>query len=79
MEVAESIYEFVSSLPKLSSPVTEEPIPEHVLEMLRNSESHDQHHHHGHGGHDHHDHGHDHDHAHAGYNDAYGLGQGWAM
>lgn len=57
----------------------EEQIPEHIQKMINEAKSSDHHHHnhHGHGGHDHHDHSHGH--AHAGYMDAYGLGQGWAM
>lgn len=66
-EVAESIYEFVSSLPKSSRKAVDETIPNQFQES-------DHHHHHDHGDH-HHDHGH-HGHAHAGYMDAYGLGHG---
>ncbi|KAI3445332.1 hypothetical protein Pfo_001997 [Paulownia fortunei] len=76
-EVAQSIYEFVSSLPKSTRQVVEETIPEHFQEMFSETESGDHHlHHHGHGGSDHHD---GHGHGHAGYMDAYGLGHGWAM
>lgn len=57
----------------------EEPIPEHIEKIFseaKSSDNHQHHHHdHGHGGHDHYDDGH----AHAGYMDAYGLGQGWAV
>lgn len=76
-EVAESIYRFVSSLPKTTKQVEEEPIPEHVQKMFDEAKGSDHHHHHHHGGHghDHHD-GHGHVHA-PGYVDAYGLGQGW--
>ncbi|CAI9764298.1 unnamed protein product [Fraxinus pennsylvanica] len=75
-EVAESVYEFVSSLPKSTKMAVEEQIPEHIQKMINEAKSSD-HHHHSHGGHDHHDHSQGH--AHAGYMDAYGLGQGWAM
>ncbi|KAH0731597.1 hypothetical protein KY289_002785 [Solanum tuberosum] len=76
-EIAESIYQFVSSLPK-NVKQTEEPVPEHVQKMFDEAKSGDHHHHHGHDSHGHeHDHGHGH--AHAGYMDAYGLGQEWAM
>lgn len=79
-EVAESIYNFVSSLPKSTKTAVEEQIPEHIQKMINEAKSSDHHHHHhGNGGHDHHDHSHGHGHAHAGYMDAYGLGQGWAM
>lgn len=62
-EIAESIYDFVSSLPK--------PVLEHIDESKGSD-----HHHHNHGGHNHHD---GHAHAHAAYADAYGLGHGWTM
>ncbi|KAK4739239.1 hypothetical protein R3W88_002936 [Solanum pinnatisectum] len=76
-EIAESIYQFVSSLPK-NVKQTEEPVPEHVQKMFDEAKSGNHHHHHGHDSHGHeHDHGHGH--AHAGYMDAYGLGQEWAM
>ncbi|OIT35807.1 PREDICTED: protein AUXIN RESPONSE 4 [Nicotiana attenuata] len=79
-EIAESIYQFVSSLPKSVKQTEEEPVPEHIQKMFDEAQSGDQHHHHGHDGHGHgHEHGHSHGHAHAGYMDAYGLGQGWAM
>ncbi|KAL2490536.1 Protein AUXIN RESPONSE 4 [Abeliophyllum distichum] len=78
-EVAESIYDFVSSLPKSTKTTVEEQIPEHIQKMIDEAKSGDHHHHHGHGGHDQHEHSHGHGHAHAGYMDAYGLGQGWAM
>ncbi|KAK4378962.1 hypothetical protein RND71_000824 [Anisodus tanguticus] len=79
-EIAESIYQFVSSLPKsVKQTEEEEPVPEHVQKMFDEARSGDHHHHHrGHDGHGH-DHDHGHGHAHAGYMDAYGLGQGWAM
>lgn len=74
-EVAESIYEFVSSLPKSSRKVVEETIPNHYQEKFA-AESNDRHHHDG--VHDHHGHDHGH-HGHGGYMDAYGMGQGWGM
>ncbi|CAK9187569.1 unnamed protein product [Ilex paraguariensis] len=79
-ELAESIYRFLSSLPKPSRQAEEESIPEHIQMMFDEAKSidHQHHHQHGHGGHGHHD-GHDHGHEHAtGYMDAYGLGHGWA-
>lgn len=51
---------------------TEETVPEHVQTMSDEAKSGDHHHHHGHDSHGH-------EHAHAGYMDAYGLGQEWAM
>lgn len=72
-ELAESIYQFVSSLPKPTRQVVEEPIPEHIQKMLDEAQNSDDHHHHAHGAHDHH-HGHDNT---AGYLDAYGLNSGW--
>lgn len=83
-EIAESIYQFVSSLPKSVKQTEEEPAPEHVQKIFDEAESgvhHHHHHHHHHHGHDSHGHEHDHGHghAHAGYMDAYGLGPGWAM
>ncbi|KAH6772501.1 hypothetical protein C2S51_010905 [Perilla frutescens var. frutescens] len=79
-EVAESIYEFVSSLPKSSRKVVEETMPSHFDQERFSAESdHHHHHHHHHDGvHDHH-HGHGQDHGHGGYMDAYGMGQGWGM
>ncbi|KAK3007994.1 hypothetical protein RJ639_014664 [Escallonia herrerae] len=75
-ELAENIYQFVSSLPKSIRQAKEEPIPEHIQKLLDEVESSDHHNdHHGHGGHHHAD---GHAHAHAGYMDAYGLGHGWA-
>ncbi|KAF3625831.1 Protein AUXIN RESPONSE 4 [Capsicum annuum] len=76
-EIAESICQFVSSLPKSVKQTEEEPVPEHVQKMSDEAQSGDRHHHRHHHGHD--SHGHGHEHAHAGYMDAYGLGQGWAM
>ncbi|XP_027158855.1 protein AUXIN RESPONSE 4 [Coffea eugenioides] len=76
-EIAESIYEFISALPKSTRQSEEEPIPEHIQMMLDDAKSNDHHNHHHHHGHDGHDHGHGH--AHAGYSDAYGLGHGWAV
>ncbi|KAL7126431.1 hypothetical protein ABFS83_14G186700 [Erythranthe nasuta] len=74
-EVGESIYEFVSSLPKPAKQAVEEPIVhEHVEMKFDEATSGAHNHHHGHEGHDHHD-----GHAHAGYMDAYGLGHGWAQ
>ncbi|KAJ8529498.1 hypothetical protein K7X08_036333 [Anisodus acutangulus] len=71
-EIAESIYQFVSSLPKsVKLTVEEPPNPEHVQKMFDEAQSGDHHH-------DNHD-GHGHGHAHVGYMDAYALGQGWAM
>ncbi|CAN4108748.1 unnamed protein product [Withania somnifera] len=70
-EIAENIYQFVSSLPKSVKQTEEEPVPKHIQKMFDEAQSGDHHHHHGH------DHGHGH--AHAGYMDAYGLGEGWAM
>lgn len=75
-EIAESIYDFVSSLPKPIRLAEEEPVLEHIDESKGSDHHH--HHHHNHGGHNHHD-GHAHAHAHAGYADAYGLGHGWTM
>ncbi|PHT41327.1 Protein AUXIN RESPONSE 4 [Capsicum baccatum] len=75
-EIAESICQFVSSLPKSVKQTEEEPVPEHVQKMSDEAQSGDRHNHHHHG---HDSHGHGHEHAHAGYMDAYGLGQGWAM
>ncbi|XP_031260682.1 protein AUXIN RESPONSE 4 [Pistacia vera] len=77
-ELAESIAEFVSSLPKSVRQAKEEPIPEHIQKMFDEAKSgdHDHDHLHGHGSHDHHHGGHDHGHA-AGYMDAYGLGNAW--
>lgn len=81
-QVAQSIFQFVSSLPATVREVIEEPIPEHIQRMLDEAKNNDHHHHHhhGHGGHDHHhgSHGHAHE---AGFMDAYGLGHdhghGW--
>ncbi|GFZ02960.1 alpha/beta-Hydrolases superfamily protein [Actinidia rufa] len=79
-EIAQSIFQFLSKLPKSVRQSEEEPIPEHIQKMFDEAKGRD-HHHHDHHGHEH-DHGvheHDHGHAHtAGYMDAYGLGQGWA-
>uniref|UniRef100_A0A5B7C270 AB hydrolase-1 domain-containing protein n=1 Tax=Davidia involucrata TaxID=16924 RepID=A0A5B7C270_DAVIN len=80
-ELAESIYQFVSSLPKSVRQAEEEHIPEHIQKMFDEAEGSDHHHHHHHhdvhGGHDHND-GHGHGHVHGtGYMDAYGLGHGW--
>ncbi|PON59858.1 Alpha/beta hydrolase fold [Trema orientale] len=77
-QVAQSIIQFVSSLPPTVRKMEEEPIPEHIQRMLdeaKNNGGDHHHHHHGHGGHDHHhgSHGHVHE---AGYVDAYGLGHG---
>ncbi|KAL5566073.1 hypothetical protein UlMin_029237 [Ulmus minor] len=73
-EIAQSIFQFVSSLPPTLRKVVEEPIPEHIQRMLDEAKNNDHHHHHhGHGGHDHHGHGHGHE---AGFMDAYGLGHG---
>ncbi|KAG2685692.1 hypothetical protein I3843_10G130800 [Carya illinoinensis] len=78
-KLAESIVQFVFSLPKSVRKVEEEIIPEHIQKMFDDAKSsHDDphHHHHHHGGHDHHD---SHAHAHAaGYMDAYGLDRGWS-
>ncbi|KAK4427658.1 protein AUXIN RESPONSE 4 [Sesamum alatum] len=77
-EVAQTIHEFVSSLPKSTRQVEEEPISENSQETFSEAQG-GNHHHHNHG-HHHHDHHHDvHGHGHAGYMDAYGLGQGWAV
>lgn len=81
-DIAESIFQFLSTLPKSVRQSDEEPIPDHIQKMIDESRGSDHHHPHPHhdvlGGHEH-DHGHAHDHAHAaGYMDAYGLGQGWA-
>ncbi|PSS10136.1 Protein AUXIN RESPONSE like [Actinidia chinensis var. chinensis] len=75
-EIAQSIFQFLSKLPKSVRQSEEEPIPEHIQKMFDEAKGSDHHHHdhHGHGGHEH-DHGHAHT---AGYMDAYGLGQGWA-
>ncbi|CAN4111131.1 unnamed protein product [Withania somnifera] len=84
-EIAENIYQFVSSLPKSAKQTEEEPVPEHVQKLFDEVQSGDHHHHHYHHSHDSHghrhshEHDHGHEHAHAGYMDAYGLGQGWAM
>ena len=72
-ELAETIYQFVSSLPKPVRKVVEDPGHEHI-KMFKGS----------HDGIDHHQHdhakgvneGHGHDHL-AGYMDAYGLNDGW--
>ncbi|KAL6964794.1 hypothetical protein U1Q18_035849 [Sarracenia purpurea var. burkii] len=78
-ELAESIFQFVSTLPKPVRQSEEERIPEHIQKVFDETEGsghhHNHHNHHGQGGHEH-DHGHAHDHA-AGYMDAYGLGHGW--
>ncbi|GAV63157.1 Abhydrolase_6 domain-containing protein [Cephalotus follicularis] len=71
-EIAENIYQFVTSLPKSLRQDEEEPVPEHIQKMFDEAKDSDHHHHHAHGGHD------DHAHAHAaGYMNAYGLGHGW--
>ncbi|KAB1227148.1 Protein AUXIN RESPONSE 4 [Morella rubra] len=78
-KLAESIVQFVSSLPKSIRIVEEEQIPEHIQKMFDEAKStdHHHHHHHGHGGQEHHDsHAHVHG-ADAGYMEAYGLGNGW--
>ncbi|GMP40289.1 hypothetical protein CsSME_00010792 [Camellia sinensis var. sinensis] len=76
-ELAESISQFLSTLPKSVRQSEEEPIPEHIQKMLDKAKDSDHHHHDDH--HDHHGHEHDRGHAHtAGYMDAYGLGHGWA-
>lgn len=76
-ELAESISQFLSTLPKSVRQSEEEPIPEHIQKMLNKAKDSDHHHHDDH--HDHHGREHDHGHAHtAGYMDAYGLGHGWA-
>ncbi|GLT94931.1 hypothetical protein SLE2022_126420 [Rubroshorea leprosula] len=80
-ELAETIAQFISSLPKSVRQVEEEPIPEHIQKMLDEAKATDHHHDH----HDHHHpgnggHGHHGSHAHpqaGGYMDAYGLGHGW--
>nr|GMD46843.1 protein AUXIN RESPONSE 4 [Ipomoea batatas] len=79
-EIAESIYHFVSPLPKSIKQSEEEQVPEHIQKMLNEAQNsgHDHHHHHHGHGHEHHD-GHGHGNAHAGYMDAYGLGHGWGM
>ncbi|XP_022146015.1 protein AUXIN RESPONSE 4 [Momordica charantia] len=64
--VADSIAQFVSTLPPTVIKTAEEPIPEHVQEVLDGSGNSDGHHHHDHGTHDH-IHG-------GGYMDGYGLG-----
>ncbi|KAG6423199.1 hypothetical protein SASPL_113587 [Salvia splendens] len=78
-EVAESIYEFVSSLPKPSREVVEETIPNHSQDKYtaKSDHQHDQ----GHGySHSHHGHGHGlGHHEHAGYMDSYGMGHGYGM
>ncbi|KAL5980951.1 hypothetical protein ACLOJK_028871 [Asimina triloba] len=77
-EVAKKIADFVSSLPKSTRQIEEEPVPEHIQKMFdeANAGHHHHHHHdHGHSGHAHYG-GHEHAHA-AGYMDAYGLGHGW--
>ncbi|KAL0384813.1 UNVERIFIED_CONTAM: protein AUXIN RESPONSE 4 [Sesamum radiatum] len=73
-EVAQSIHEFVSSLPKSTRQVVEEPISEHSQKTFSEAQGGNHHHH----NHDHHHHHHD-GHGHAGYMDAYGLGHGLAM
>uniref|UniRef100_A0A803R5D7 AB hydrolase-1 domain-containing protein n=1 Tax=Cannabis sativa TaxID=3483 RepID=A0A803R5D7_CANSA len=73
-KVAQSIVQFVSSLPPTVRKIEEEPIPEHIQKLLdeaKNNGDHHHHHHHGHGEHDHHHGRHGHE---AGYIDAYGLG-----
>ncbi|XP_074312293.1 protein AUXIN RESPONSE 4 [Silene latifolia] len=71
-EVTQSIYSFVSSLPKTERKSDDEPLPEHIQKKLDEAKA---------AGHHHHD-GHDHG-AQAGYMDAYGLGNGhghgWGM
>lgn len=71
-DLAKSIFQFLSTLPKSVRERDEEPIPEHIHEMLNEAEGNNHHHHHGHGSHEH-------DHAHAaGFMNAYGLDHGWA-
>jgi len=82
-DIAGSIFQFLSKLPKSVRQSEEEPVPEHIQKMIEESRGSLHHHPHSHdvlGGHEHdHNHGHGHDHAHAaGYVDAYGLGHGWA-
>ncbi|CAD5196031.1 protein AUXIN RESPONSE 4-like isoform X1 [Musa acuminata AAA Group] len=67
-EIAGMIVQFLSSLPKLTKKILEEPPPEHIKRLF--DEASDEYHHH------HHHHGHGHDHA-AAYVDMYGIGQGW--
>ncbi|XP_057792078.1 protein AUXIN RESPONSE 4 [Salvia miltiorrhiza] len=71
-EVAESIYEFVSSLPKSPRKAVEDTIPDRSEE--KHTATNDDQHHHGHG----HEHGH-HGHGHAGFMDSYGMGHGYGM
>ncbi|KAI3676061.1 hypothetical protein L1987_85658 [Smallanthus sonchifolius] len=73
-EVAESIHDFVSRLPKpIKVSKKKEAVPEHIREML--DEATVNVHHHGFGGHDHsHGHGHGEE---AGYPSGYGLGHGF--
>lgn len=74
-ELAETIYQFVSSLPKPVQQVVEDPIPEHIQKMFDESQS-GAHHHHDHAQGVGEGHAHGHDHA-AGYVNAYGLNDGW--
>ncbi|OWM85359.1 protein AUXIN RESPONSE 4 [Punica granatum] len=80
-ELADNIFELVSSIPKTVRKVEEEHLPEHIQKMSDEATSKDDHNHHhqGHGAQDHH-HGHGHSHmgGAGGYMDAYGLGGGWA-
>ncbi|KAJ4955533.1 hypothetical protein NE237_012316 [Protea cynaroides] len=80
-EIAESIAQFVFSLPKSVRHVNKEPLPDHIQKMFDevNDGAHEIHHHdHSHGDHGHHHQHHgSHEHMHAGYMDAYGLGHGW--
>ncbi|CAA0815560.1 Protein AUXIN RESPONSE 4 [Striga hermonthica] len=62
-EVADKIYEFVSSLPKVTKQVLEKPMQKNLDETFGEDISSGHHHHH--------------HHAHAGYMDAYGMGQGY--
>lgn len=72
-ELAESIHHFIDRLPKPDKVTKkEEPVPEHIREMLDEATASVQHH--GFGGHDRrHGHGHDHGQE-VGYPSGYGLG-----
>ncbi|KAL1561906.1 protein AUXIN RESPONSE 4 [Salvia divinorum] len=79
-EVAERIYEFVSSLPKPYREVVEETIPNHSQGKYTAKSDHQHGQGHGHDGHSHHGHGHGlGHHEHAGYMDSYGVGHGYGM
>lgn len=75
-ELAEIVYQFVSSLPKPVQQVVEDPIPEHIQKMFDESQNGAHHHHHDHAHPVAEGHAHGHDHA-AGYVNAYGLNEGW--